>query len=34
MDDLVSRLVRELPDTNRDRYDIAYERGRRCSVAA
>ena len=28
MDDLVSRLVRELPDTNRDRYDIAYERGR------
>ncbi len=28
MDDLVSRISRELPDTDRDRYDIAYERGR------
>jgi hypothetical protein len=28
MDDIVSRLIRELPDTNRDRYDIAYSRGR------
>ena len=27
MDDIVSRLIRELPDTNRDRYDIAYSRG-------
>jgi hypothetical protein len=28
MDDLVFRLLRELPDTDKDRYDIAYERGR------
>jgi hypothetical protein len=28
MDDLVSRLIRELPDTSKDRYDIAYQRGR------
>jgi gas vesicle protein len=28
MDDLVSRITRELPDTDRDRYDIAYQRGR------
>jgi hypothetical protein len=28
MDDVVFRLLRELPDTDRDRYDIAYERGR------
>ena len=28
MDDLISRITRELPDTDRDRYDIAYERGR------
>lgn len=28
MDDLVGRLLRELPDTNKDRYDVAYERGR------
>ena len=28
MDDIVGRLVRELPDTDKDRYDIAYERGR------
>jgi gas vesicle protein len=28
MDDLVSRLARELPDTSKDRYDIAYQRGR------
>ena len=28
MRNLVSRLQRELPDTDRDRYDIAYERGR------
>ncbi len=28
MDDLVSRISRELPDTDRDRYDIAYQRGR------
>ena len=28
MNDVVFRLLRELPDTDRDRYDIAYERGR------
>jgi hypothetical protein len=28
MDDLVGRLLRELPDTDKDRYDIAYARGR------
>ena len=28
MDDVVFRLLRELPDTNKDRYDVAYERGR------
>ena len=28
MDDLVGRIARELPDTDRSRYDIAYERGR------
>ena len=28
MMDLVSRVQRELPDTDRDRYDIAYQRGR------
>ena len=28
MDDLVSRLARELPDTDKNRYDIAYRRGR------
>ena len=28
MDDLVTRLVRELPDTAKDRYDVAFERGR------
>ena len=28
MDDMVFRLLRELPDTDKDRYDIAYERGR------
>ena len=28
MDDLVGRITRELPDTDRSRYDIAYERGR------
>lgn len=26
--DIVSRMVRELPDTDQDRYDIAYARGR------
>ena len=25
--DLLSRLQRELPDTNKDRYDVAYEQG-------
>jgi gas vesicle protein len=25
--DVLSRLQRELPDTDKDRYDIAYERG-------
>ncbi|HEU5202910.1 MAG TPA: hypothetical protein VFU17_01300 [Candidatus Limnocylindrales bacterium] len=37
MDDIISRLMRELPDTDKDRYDIAYERGRaqaRTSLAA
>ncbi len=28
MNDVVFRLLRELPDTDKDRYDIAYERGR------
>ena len=28
MDDIVGRLLRELPDTDKDRYDIAYQRGR------
>ena len=28
MDDMVFRLLRELPGTDKDRYDIAYERGR------
>jgi hypothetical protein len=28
MNDLVSRLARELPDTDKDRYDVAYQRGR------
>ena len=28
MDDIVGRLMRELPDTDKDRYDVAYERGR------
>lgn len=28
MDDLVSRLARELPDTDKNRYDIAFRRGR------
>ena len=28
MYDMVFRLLRELPDTDKDRYDIAYERGR------
>jgi len=28
MNDVIARLQRELPDTDRDRYDIAYERGR------
>lgn len=28
MKDAIARLQRELPDTDRDRYDIAYERGR------
>jgi hypothetical protein len=26
--DMLSRLQRELPDTDKDRYDTAYERGR------
>jgi hypothetical protein len=37
MDDIIGRLMRELPDTDKDRYDIAYERGRaqaRSSLAA
>jgi hypothetical protein len=28
MDNVVFRLLRELPDTDKDRYDIAYGRGR------
>jgi hypothetical protein len=28
MDDVVNRLIRELPDTAKDRYDLAYRRGR------
>ena len=28
MNDVVFRLLRELPDTDKDRYDIAFERGR------
>ena len=28
MNDLLARILRELPDTDRSRYDIAYERGR------
>jgi gas vesicle protein len=28
MNDVVLRLLRELPDTDKDRYDIAYGRGR------
>jgi hypothetical protein len=28
MDDIVGRLLRELPDTDKDRYDLAYQRGR------
>ena len=28
MKDFIGRFQRELPDTDRDRYDIAYERGR------
>jgi hypothetical protein len=28
MTDLVARVTRELPDTDKDRYDIAYQRGR------
>lgn len=28
MDDIVGRLMRELPDTDKDRYDLAYQRGR------
>jgi gas vesicle protein len=28
MPDLMTRVIRELPDTDRDRYDIAYQRGR------
>ena len=28
MDDIVGRLLRELPDTDKDRYDIAFARGR------
>jgi hypothetical protein len=28
MKDVVARLQRELPDTDKDRYDVAYERGR------
>jgi hypothetical protein len=27
MTDLINRIQRELPDTDKDRYDIAYERG-------
>ncbi len=28
MKDLIARMQRELPDTDRTRYDVAYERGR------
>jgi hypothetical protein len=28
MSDAIFRLLRELPDTDKDRYDVAYERGR------
>jgi len=28
MKDVIARLQRELPDTDKDRYDVAYERGR------
>jgi gas vesicle protein len=28
MNDLVNKIQRELPDTDKDRYDTAYERGR------
>jgi hypothetical protein len=28
MKDVMARIQRELPDTDRDRYDVAYERGR------
>ena len=28
MNDLVARIQRELPDTDKTRYDVAYERGR------
>jgi hypothetical protein len=28
MPDLMTRVIRELPDTDRDRYDVAYQRGR------
>ncbi|MFL5778008.1 MAG: hypothetical protein ACJ761_03595 [Chloroflexota bacterium] len=28
MGELIDRVMRELPDTDRDRYDVAYERGR------
>ena len=28
MDDILGRLMRELPDTDKDRYDLAYQRGR------
>jgi hypothetical protein len=28
MKDLVARVQRELPDTDKNRYDVAYERGR------
>ena len=28
MNDVVFRILRELPDTDKDRYDIAFERGR------
>src|SRR3954454_6940376 len=27
MKNLISRMQRELPDTDKDRYDVAYERG-------
>ena len=28
MKDLVGRVIRELPETDKNRYDIAYQRGR------